>query len=94
MRIADIRDGVSNTAMLVEVNDDRAVTWTKPDDFDWKADDPAAGLGSMHPGDIFVVAFCDGHTVVIPKSSATKENLTAIFTKAGGEAVDHAALGP
>jgi len=32
-KFADIRDGMSNTVMMVEVSDEHAVTWTQPEDF-------------------------------------------------------------
>ena len=40
----DIPDGTSNTIMTVEVTDDRAVIWTKPDDFEYDPQDPLKGL--------------------------------------------------
>lgn len=57
--IAEIRDGTSNTVMLVEVNPDRAVIWTKPEDLPFDPDNPLAGLGKAHPLG-FLVLFCDG----------------------------------
>jgi hypothetical protein len=90
--IGDIRDGVSNTVLLVAADDERAVIWTKPDDFDWQAENPAAGLGSLHAGGIFLAAFCDAHTQAIPKT-VPKQTLKALFTKAGGEVVDLQKLG-
>jgi hypothetical protein len=90
--IGDIRDGVSSTVLLVAADDERAVIWTKPDDFDWQAENPAAGLGNLHAGGIFLAAFCDAHIQAIPKT-VPKETLKALFTKAGGEAVDPQSLG-
>ncbi len=55
----DITDGTANTILLVEVNPDRAVIWTKPDDLAFDPDNPLAGLGKAHPGG-FLVALCDG----------------------------------
>lgn len=34
VQIAEIRDGCSNTILVVEASDRRAVVWTKPDDFE------------------------------------------------------------
>ncbi|GAB4131001.1 DUF1559 domain-containing protein [Thermopirellula anaerolimosa] len=56
---ADIRDGTSNTIMLVEVNPDRAVVWTQPNDLEFDPENPLNGLGSAHPGG-FGVLLCDG----------------------------------
>ncbi len=58
-QIADIRDGASNTLMFVEVDPDRAVVWTKPEDIDFNPQRPLEGLGKAHPGG-FVAALCDG----------------------------------
>ncbi len=85
--LADIRDGTSTTILLVAADDDRAVIWTKPDDFDWQAAEPVAGLGNLHAGDIFLAAFCDGHVQAIPKT-VPQETLKALFTKAGEEPVE------
>jgi prepilin-type processing-associated H-X9-DG protein len=85
LAVQHIKDGLSNTAMIVEVDDERAVTWTKPDDFEPAGDDPLKGLlirnGKIH------VLFGDGsvHTL---SDSINKENLRAIYTRAGGESVN------
>jgi hypothetical protein len=86
-QVRKIRDGVSKTALLVEVDDDRAVVWTKPDDYEWNADDPVAGLGNLHAGNVFLVAFADGHVVAISKD-VDKKVLQALYTKSGAEVVD------
>ena len=56
---AKIADGTSNTLLVLEVNEDAAVVWTKPDDLEYDADDPLAGLGKAHPGG-FNAALADG----------------------------------
>ena len=58
-RLADITDGSSNTLMAVEVDDAKSVVWTKPDDLDFNAANPLAGLGGLWNSG-FVAAFCDG----------------------------------
>jgi prepilin-type processing-associated H-X9-DG protein len=58
-RIAEIRDGTSNTLMFVEVDPDRAVVWTKPEDIEFNPQRPLEGLGKAHPGG-FNAALCDG----------------------------------
>jgi prepilin-type processing-associated H-X9-DG protein len=55
-----LRDGLTNTLLLVEANEDRAVIWTKPDDLEVNEKDPQAGLGKVRPGG-FSAAFADGH---------------------------------
>ncbi len=34
LKLSDFTDGTSKTILAVEVNDDRAVPWTKPDDLE------------------------------------------------------------
>lgn len=57
---AQITDGTSKTVAIVQVDDETAATWTKPED--WAPDDenPLKGLGGLHPG-VFHAAFADGH---------------------------------
>ena len=62
---AKILDGTSNTLLVLEVNEDAAVVWTKPDDLEYTADDPLAGLGKAHPGG-FNAALADGSVRFIP----------------------------
>ena len=57
----DITDGTSRTAFFVEVDADAAVPWTKPQDWEFDADDPMRGLGHLRPGG-FCAALCDGST--------------------------------
>lgn len=59
LRVADVRDGTSNTLMVVEVDERHAVPWTQPQDWDYDADDPLDGLGGRHPGG-FSALLCDG----------------------------------
>jgi hypothetical protein len=57
--VADVTDGLSNTIMIVEVSDRKAVPWTKPDDFEFNEKSPADGLlGLWHGG--FLAAMADG----------------------------------
>ncbi len=57
--IGSITDGTSNTVMVLEVNEDASVIWTRPDDFAFDAAKPLVGLGSAHPGG-FLAALADG----------------------------------
>lgn len=56
--LRDVRDGTSNTGMVVEVEDHAAVVWTKPEEFVINPQDPLGNLGGWSGG--FYVAFCDG----------------------------------
>ena len=44
----DITDGTSNTILLLEVPDETAVVWTKPDDFQYDENEPMRGLSGPH----------------------------------------------
>ena len=46
---ADIPDGMSNTIMVVEASDAKAVPWAKPDDLAYDEKQPAAGLVGLQP---------------------------------------------
>ena len=90
-RFADIRDGTSNTILVVEANDDRAAVWTKPDDWQYDAEHPMAGLGAAHPGG-FSVAIADGSVRFISKDLDPKV-FHALLTIAGGEVVPDGVFG-
>lgn len=83
---ATVTDGTSNTAAFVEVADDRAVIWTKPDDFEPDGMNVWKGLIGLRNGG-FLVAFADGHVSFIKKSGKDKA-LKAMFTRNGGEPFD------
>src|SRR5262249_1508327 len=86
IKITEITDGTSNTIMLVEGDEDRAVVWTRPDD--WTADpkDPAQGLHS-HGGKGFLAAFGDGSARVLPVK-IDRVTLRALFTRNGEEIIN------
>ena len=56
---AQIRDGSSNTIMVVETHPDNAVIWTKPDDWKVDAKDPLKGV-VRKKGKGFHALFVDG----------------------------------
>ena len=80
-----ITDGMSHTIALVEVKDEHAVVWTKPEDLEWDPKKPLAQLGSYHPG-TFHVAFADGSVHVI-SSDIDVNVLRSLFTRNGSEAI-------
>ena len=87
IRFAQILDGTSNTIMTVEANDPSAVIWTKPDDFVPDPETPLKGLVGLNPGG-FLVGFCDGSVRFI-SADIDPDTLRALFTRDGGEVVDH-----
>jgi hypothetical protein len=85
-QIQQITDGTSNTILVVEASDDRAVIWTKPDDYEVDFKKPKAGLVGLRKGG-FLSAFADG-SVHFLKDSLESETIKALFTRAGGEPID------
>ena len=84
--MAHLRDGTSKTAMVLEVSDERAVVWTKPDDFEPDEDDPLKGVVGLRNGK-FLVVFADGAVRTL-SGSLDKNVVRAICTRDGGEVVD------
>jgi hypothetical protein len=83
--LAAVVDGTSNTIMVVEAGDEKAVTWTKPDDFEPDDKDPLKGL--LNPGARgFNAAFCDGAVRLIAKTIDAK-TLKRLFQRNDGEPV-------
>jgi hypothetical protein len=81
----DFPDGTSNTILIVEATDTRAVPWTKPDDLPYDPRDPLAGLVTRDRN-FFLAAFADG-TVHTIRASLGLDNIRALFTRNGGEAI-------
>ncbi|HUG92515.1 MAG TPA: DUF1559 domain-containing protein [Planctomycetaceae bacterium] len=81
----DFTDGLSNTILLVEVPADRAVIWTKPDD--WEVDIEAPNKGLFAEGDDGTyVLIADGSVRFIARTIDLKV-LKALFTRNAGDAV-------
>jgi hypothetical protein len=83
IRLQDITDGTSNTIVLVDAVDERAVIWTKPDDLPIDLDNPSKGL-FLSVRKKYVVGMGDG-SVRLLNSNISKTTLRAAFTRAGGE---------
>jgi hypothetical protein len=81
-----VTDGTSNTVMLVEAAPDQAVEWTKPEDWEYDANNPNAGLGGLRAGG-WLAGFADG-SVRFTSEQTPADVLKAMFTRAGGERVD------
>lgn len=81
----DIPDGSSNTFGILEVDDDHAVVWTRPESFEIDPAQPLAGLGG-HARDRWCFARGDG-SVGFKGPDYPAEKLRALLTRNGGEAV-------
>jgi hypothetical protein len=89
--LREIGDGISKTAALVEVDDELAVPWTKPGDYEPDAMKIKAGLGNLRAGNIFLVLFADCHVTAV-SNDVDDDVLKAIFTKSAGDAFNEAEL--
>ena len=89
--IKEITDGTSNTIAFIDGGDDRAVTWTKPDDWDVSpaATDPFRGIFEAHRSRRrhgTTAAMADG-AVRFFTDKIKPEMLRALLTIAGGEVI-------
>jgi RNA polymerase sigma factor (sigma-70 family) len=89
IRLTDVKDGLSNTLLIVEA--DEAVPWTKPDELPYDPKKPLPSLGRRLK-DGFYVAVCDG-SVHLVRPPVNEEVLRAAITRSGGEEVDLKKLG-
>lgn len=85
IKMRRMTDGTSNTIAVVEVDDEHAMPWTKPDDIKLDTSKPAAGLGGQIPGAINVAMF-DGSVHSLP-ATVDADTLNKLFTPAGKEVV-------
>lgn len=86
VRFADITDGTSNTLLTVAAGDERAVIWTKPDDFNPdEAMSPVRELMGLNRGG-FHAGMADGSVRFIAET-IDPAMLEALFTRNGGEVV-------
>jgi Protein of unknown function (DUF1559) len=81
-----ITDGTSNTIMIVESADNRAVFWTQPEDYKINDKNPVAGLVRPEAKQ-FNTAFADGSVRAL-SATIDPAKLRALFTASGGEVVD------
>lgn len=85
----DIKDGLPQTIMVVEVDDEHAVPWTKPVDWPFDPNEPAKGLGHFFDGR-FSATMGDGsvRTFNPPQDAKDLVKLRAWFTRAAGDKIE------
>ncbi|MHB8972057.1 MAG: DUF1559 family PulG-like putative transporter [Pirellulaceae bacterium] len=83
---SDIRDGTSNTVVLVEVQPERAVPWTAPEDFVFDSNAPANGL-QIGTDDRFLAAFADGSVQEL-RGDLTAAQFLQLFQRNDGQPID------
>ncbi len=81
----EIPDGMSNTILVVETPADKAVPWTKPDDWQFDPTKPLTGLADVWP-DGFQVVFADGSVATL-NAKTDPAVFKALLTRDGGEVV-------
>lgn len=86
IEIRDITDGTSNTIMAVEVADQDAVVWTKPDDYVFDPKHPTAKLTTPY-SDGRLILYCDGSAHLLPLS-LDDEMLRRRFMRNDGQPVN------
>jgi len=84
MRLTNITDGTSNTAMVVEAAE--PVLWTKPDDVEFDLKKPVPVLGGLFKAG-YHVALCDGSVRFVSRTKIKPDTLRAIVTPSGGEVI-------
>ena len=85
-RVRDVTDGLSRTIVVLEVDADRAVEWTRPDDYEIDAKKPLAGLGHFRPGNVFGAGFGDG-AVRMLDAQIDPATFLLLIKKSDGQAV-------
>lgn len=81
--LAEVRDGTSNTIMIVEAK--RNIPWSKPEDIPYDPKKPIPELGGLFD-EGFHVAFCDGTVRLLPKNMDV-DILRALISRNGGETI-------
>ena len=84
--IVNVLDGTSNTVLVLETIPAKAVVWTKPDDWDFDANDPGKGIvDEQHDG--WLSLFADGSVRLLPKK-LDKQNFRRLLQMNDGEIID------
>ena len=85
-RFADFRDGTNNTILFAEVGQDKAVTWTRPDDAPFDINDPFASVGTLTDGRLRT-ALGDSSRLTL-STDVAEQDLSALITLREGDIAD------
>ena len=77
----DFLDGLRNTVMVIETGPDKAVPWTKPDEFEFNPEDVFAALGNLSNDEIRVL-LADSSLLKLP-ADIDAETFKALLTRSG-----------
>lgn len=80
--LREITDGTAQTLMAFESDDEHAVVWTKPEDFEFDAGRPAEGFGSPYSRGRLLL-FCDG-SVQFVRQSVAPETIRRLILRNDG----------
>lgn len=86
VRVRNVTDGPSNTAMVVVVPDELAIEWTRPDDWEYTSADDIKDLFRAG-ADLFWTIFADGSVRAISNKN-TLDEISPIFTIRDGQPVN------
>ena len=89
-KIREFADGKAHTLLFVESGANKAVSWSKPDDLAFDANNPLAALGAIGSGPINAVT-ADG-TAIKLLSTIDSDDFKALVTINGDELVDAGTL--
>ncbi len=87
-----IRDGTSNTLMIVEASPESAVIWTKPDDWQFDPKAPTTGLFGMRRGKV-LASFADASVHPVSRL-VDDETLRRLVARDDGRVVERPGLPP
>ena len=87
--MGEIRDGTSNTILVIQAGVDKAVPWTKPEDLPFDPKNPIAALGKPNQDGWHAVLF-DGSVRLIP-AKIEPRTLELLINPSDGSASDVAA---
>lgn len=82
-KMRQVTDGLSNTILIVEASEDRAVPWTKPEEWKFDPTEPSNGLGGHFPNRLLLL-LADGSVHVV-RDTINKDQLVPLFTRNGRE---------